>query len=59
MKKEYRVDVDITCSAVMFVDAENEEQAKEMVKEKIMKEQNFWLSKASVIDVDVTDVDTE
>lgn len=59
MKKEYRVDVDITCSAVLFVDAENEELAKQLVKEKIMKEQSFWLNKAAVIDVEVTDVDVE
>ena len=59
MKKEYRVDVDITCSTIVFLEAETEDEAKRLAKEKIMREQGYWLGKGTVVDVNITDVEPE
>lgn len=44
--KEYCVSVDITMATHLYVEAENEEEAKRMVEEKIKKSPFYYASKA-------------
>lgn len=41
-KTEYQVSIDITVSKVMFVEAENEEQAKQLAIKKVRDEPFYY-----------------
>ena len=57
--KHYEVDVDITMSKRIYVDAENEQQAREIVEEK-MKYPHYYYTKADAyVGHEITDVNEE
>lgn len=56
--KEYSVSVDITVSKVFFVDASSEEEAKQIVSEKMKRDPWYYKSQANEI-VDWGIVDCE
>ena len=57
--KHYEVDVDITMSKRIYVDAENEQQAREIVEEK-MKYPHYYYTKADAyVEHKITDVNEE
>ena len=57
MKKQYRVSVDITMSKDIYVDAENEEEAKKMVEESVEENSYYYAGSAdSFVNCEVTDI---
>lgn len=55
--KNYCVDVDITISKRIYVDAENEEEAKKIVDEKVKKYPHYYYTKADAyVSHEITDV---
>lgn len=57
--KKFEVDVDITMSKRIYVDAENEQQAREIVEEK-MKYPHYYYTKADAyVKHEITDVNEE
>ena len=57
--KEYAVDVDITVSKRIYVEAESEEQAKELVDE-MMKYPHYYYTKADAyVGHEITDINEE
>lgn len=57
--KEYAIDIDITVSKRIYVDAENEEQAKEIVRDK-MKYPHYYYTKADAcVGYEITDINEE
>ena len=57
--KEYAVEIDITVSKRIYVEAESEEQAKEIVREK-MKYPHYYYSKADAfVNYEITDINEE
>lgn len=55
--KSYAVDVDITISKRIYVDAENEEQAKAIVDEKVKNYPHYYYTKADAyVCHEITDV---
>lgn len=57
--KHFAVDVDITMSKRIYVDAENEQQAREIVEEK-MKYPHYYYTKADAyVEHEITDVNEE
>lgn len=58
--KEYAVDVDFVVSSRIYVDAESEEQAREIVREKMEKYPHYYYSKAdALVSYEITDVNEE
>jgi hypothetical protein len=57
--KQFAVDIDITVSKRIYVDAENEQQAREIVEEK-MKYPHYYYTKADAyVKHEITDVNEE
>lgn len=58
--KEYSVHVDITVSKVFFVDANSEEEAKQIVSEKMKRDPWYYASQANaIVDWGIVDVEEE
>lgn len=58
--KEFAVDVDITISKRIYVDAENEEQAKAIVNDKVKNYPHYYYTKADAyVCHEITDVTEE
>lgn len=58
--KEYSVSVDITVSKVFFVDANSEEEAKQIVSEKMKRDPWYYASQANaIVDWGIVDVEEE
>ena len=58
--KEYGVYVDITVSKVFFVDANSEEEAKQIVNEKMKRDPWYHISQANaLVDWGIVDVEEE
>lgn len=57
MKKEYRINVDITLSAYMYVEAESEEQAKELAIAKAKREPYDIARGGCYVDLDILDIE--
>lgn len=58
--KEYSVSVDITVSKVFFVDANSEEEAKQIVSEKMKRDPWYYKSQANeIVDWGIVDVEEE
>lgn len=57
MKKQYRVSVDITMSKDIYVDAENEEEAKKKAEKDVEKNPYYYAGSAdSFVNCEVTDI---
>lgn len=58
MAKTYEVDIDITMSCRVYVEAENEEEAKKLAKEKVNNDPYYYArsSSACYVGSDVVDV---
>lgn len=54
--KEYLVELDVTISVGMYVDAHNEEQAKELALSKIKSDVLYHVRRGCYVDSQVTDV---
>jgi len=59
MKKEFQVDVDITMSKAIFVEAENEEQAKNIVNNWLGDDVYYYLKGSSYVGHEITDVNED
>jgi len=58
--KNYAVDVDITVSKRIYVDAENEDDARKQVEEKLRNYPHYYYTKAdSYISHKITDVEED
>ena len=58
--KNYRVTFDITVGCTMDVEAENDEQARQIAREKMYKEPYYYARNHShVVDYDIVDVEEE
>lgn len=54
--KTYQVNVDITMSVVEFIDAKSEEEAKQILLEKIKNNPYNYIRNGAFLDAQVTDV---
>ena len=54
--KEYLVELDVTMSVRMYVDANNEEQAKKLALSKIKTDTLYQIRKGCYVDSQVTDI---
>lgn len=54
--KEYLVELDVTMSVGIYVDANNEEQAKELALSKIKTDTLYHIRTGRYIDSQVTDI---
>lgn len=54
--KEYLVELDVTMSVSMYIDANNKEQAKELALSKIKTDTLYQIRKGCYVDSQVTDV---
>lgn len=59
MKKGYNVEVDITYSVSVFVEAENEYEAKELAEEKVGKDVRYWTQSGVIANINAYDVNEE
>ena len=57
MAKQFQVSVDITMSKTLFVEAENEEQAKTKVNNWVDDDPYYYAKDADYITCEITDVD--
>lgn len=58
--KNYRVTFDITVGYTMDVEAENEQQARQIAREKMYKEPYYYAHRLShVVNYDIVDVEAE
>lgn len=57
MARKFQVSVDITMSRTLFVDAENEEQARAKVGNWIGDDPNYYVRNAAYVSHEITDVD--
>lgn len=60
MRNGFKVDVDITYSVSVYVEAENEEEAKSLAEEKVCKCPSAWLKNyGAIANVEAYDVDKD
>lgn len=57
MARKFQVSVDITMSKTLFVEAENEEQAKTKVNNWIGDDPYYYVKDAAYVTHEITDVD--
>lgn len=60
MRNGFKVDVDITYSVSVYVEAENEEEAKSLAEEKLGKCPYAWLKEyGAIANIEAYDVDKD
>ena len=59
MKKEYFVDLDVTMSVRMYVNADNEEDAKKIAINRVELDTLYHLQRGAYVKSEVIDIDLE
>lgn len=57
MKKEFRVEMDVTMGLTMYIQAESEEDAKKKVMERITMDTLYHLKNGWFVNCDITDIE--
>lgn len=59
MKKGFKVEVDITYSVSLYVEATDREEARALAEDKVGKDPRYWIQSGGIANINAYDVDED
>lgn len=59
MKKGFKVEVDITYSVSLYIEANDKEEARVLAEDKVGKDPRYWVQSGAIANINAYDVDED
>ena len=56
MKKAFQVEVDVTYSVSLYIEAENESEAKAIAEDRVGRDPRYWTQSGAIANINAYDV---